>query len=357
MKYNNIYILYKINILVFLIIVNCLVKKNVNVSEKLKMKFDISREIINIYSMLYDSARDGKNIPKYNNINENIYNISKKNGIAICSIGKNENLYIREFVEYYNLLGVKKIIIYDNNDIDGEKFDEVILDYILNKYVDIIDVRGLTSIQIPIYNYCYQKNKDLYDWIGLLDIDEYIYIKNKSSINDFLYDKKFSKCELIHINWLIYNDNNNINYENKPLNIRFKNPTRFFYQGKSFVRGGFKNLLIPSTHIPGINIHYYCNSNGERIYPKNFISAKIEKDHRAYIKHYYTKTIEEFCTKINKGHAHYNKNHPNYIRSIKGRIKLFFKFNKITNTKIKILENCIGINLNRFKNNKKNLLD
>ena len=28
-------------------------------------------------------------------------------------------------------------------------------------------------------------------------------------------------------------------------------------QGKSFVRGGIKKLLIPSTHIPGINIYSF----------------------------------------------------------------------------------------------------
>ena len=109
------------------------------------------------------------------------------------------------------------------------------------------------------------------------------------------------------------------------------------------------NLLIPSTHIAGINIHYYCNSNGVRIYPKNFFSNEIENKPKAFIKHYYTKTVEEFCKKINKGHAHYNINHPNYLESIKLRIKLFFLWNRITNYKIKILENCTGINLNEYK--------
>ena len=353
MKTNNIYKLYRGNIIAFLITIYFLLNififyTNKN-KEQLNKKLNISKQIINIYSILYDSTRSGNNRPKYNKNSENFYNISKKNGIALCTIGKNENLYIKEFIEYYISLGVNKIIIYDNNDIDGEKFDEVIIDYILNKSVDIIDVRGLSSIQIPIYNYCYKRNKDLYDWIGFIDIDEYIFIKNESNINEFLYNKKFAKCELIHLNWLIYNDNNKINYENKPLNNRFLKPTEFFYQGKSFIRGGFNNLLIPATHIPGLNIHYYCNSKGERIYPKSFISSTIEKNHQAYIKHYYTKTVQEFCNKINKVNAHFNKKHPLYIQSIKDRINLFFKWNKITNYKIKKLENCIGLNLSQYK--------
>ena len=324
--------------------------------QNINMKLYISNELIKIYSILYDAARKGYNNPKYNKIVDKNYNIRKKKGICICCIVKRENIYIREFIEYHFLLGIKKIIIYDNNDIDGEKLQEVILDYIEKKYVNIIDVRGFSSIQIPIYNHCYQKNKDLYDWIGLIDVDEFMYIRQNNKINDFLYNNRFSKCELIFLNWLIYNDNNLIKYENKPLIKRFSKSIKLYYQGKSFVRGGFKNLLIPSTHIPGINIHYFCNSNGERIYPRNFFNSKIENSPKAFIKHYYTKTVEEFCLKINKGHAHFNKNHPQYIHTIKYRIKLFFLWNNITINKIKILEKCTGINLIKYKEKiKKNL--
>jgi len=147
MKFRNYYFL----ILIFLIIINYAIEKlKYNKMKKdlksINKKLYISKQITNIYSILYDKAREGYNKPKYNS-KEKIYNIAKKKGICICSISKKENLYIREFVEYYFLLGIKKIIIYDNNDIDGEKLEEVISDFIINKFVETIDVRGLTSIQ------------------------------------------------------------------------------------------------------------------------------------------------------------------------------------------------------------------
>jgi hypothetical protein len=104
---------------------------------------------------------------------------------------------------------------------------------------------------------------------------------------------------------MIYNDNDLIKYDNRALSKRFKNPKRLFLEGKSFVRGGIKNLVIPSTHIPGINIYSFCNSKGDKVFPKNFIKIKVEKTPLAYIKHYYTKTVEEFCNKIKRGNAHY----------------------------------------------------
>ena len=200
--------------------------------------------------------------PKFSKV-EKDYSSFQKKSICICCIGKNENLYIREFVEYYLLLGVDKIFIYDNNEIEGEYFENILNDYIKNKYVEIFDVRGLSSIQIPIYNYCYRKNRNMCDWIGLLDLDEYLYIENNSTIKQYFYNKIFNKCQTIFFNWVVFNDNNLIRYESIRLIKRFTNPVLNDTVGKSFVRGKIENLIIPSVHIPGINIFNFCNSNGE----------------------------------------------------------------------------------------------
>ena len=79
------------------------------------------------------------------------------------------------FVEYHLLLGVNKIIIYDNNDINGEEIIKPLEYYIKKKYVDIIDVRGLSSIQIPIYNFyiIYTKN----NWIILVSFFLMVQVK------------------------------------------------------------------------------------------------------------------------------------------------------------------------------------
>ena len=175
---------------------------------KLKKKLYLSSEIIKIYSTLYDTIKNRYSRPTFPKMKERYYPISKqKSGVCICSICKKENLYIREFVQYHFLLGINKIIIYDNNDINGEELEKLLENYIKKKFVDIIDVRGLSSIQIPIFNFCYQNNKKFYDWIAFLDIDEYIFIKNNENFNNYIYNKRFEKCELIFLNWMIYNDN------------------------------------------------------------------------------------------------------------------------------------------------------
>ncbi len=58
--------------------------------------------------------------------------------ICLCTIGKNENNYIREFVAHYKKYGVDKIFLYDNNDLNGENFNDVLSDYIVNNYIKIV---------------------------------------------------------------------------------------------------------------------------------------------------------------------------------------------------------------------------
>lgn len=320
-------------------------KYKLNYISKIEKRFNLSIEFNKIYSDLYFAAKYGKiNKPIFTSIKNKKFPIKKNKGICLCAIGKNENVYAKEFVEYYLFLGFNKIIIFDNNKINEEKFEDVLKDFILKKFVEIIDIRGLMSVQIPVYNYCYQKYKDLFDWIAFFDFDEYLYIKNNANINDYLYSKRFEKCQSILFNWYMYNDNNLEKYDNRKLIERFKNVSLKLSRVKSIIRGNIKNLLIPSSHISGININYFCNSNGKQIFPKSFRDIKLSIKNYAYIKHYYTKTAEEFCHKINRDDVQFNPKKSIII----SKLRDFFFYNKMTKSKIKILKKCVKINFNKY---------
>ena len=349
-KNNKILSIFSLFFLYYLLYTFKKSKNPINLNNNFK-KFYLFKEFNKIYSSLYFLAKTGKaNRPIYNiNIIKNYnYNNQRKKGLCLCTVGKKENLYAKEFVNYYKLLGFNKIIIFDNNDIGDERFEDVLKDDIKNKFVEIVDIRGLLSVQIPANNFCYKIYNELYDWIAFFDFDEYLFINGSKNISNYIYNKRFQNCESILFNWHFYNDNDLEKYDNRTLLERFK---RFKYKSsrvKSIVRGNIKNLIIPSTHIIGINIHYFCNSNGKRIFPKSFKDIKMYK-YKAFIKHFYTKTAEEFCYKINKGDVQFHEDQPNYLSIINGKINIFFAINNITLQKIKILEDCSHLNLTRFK--------
>ena len=125
-------------------------------------------------------------------------------------------------------------------------------------------------------------------------------------------------------------------------------------RGKSIVRTDISNLIIVTTLIIGVNTKYFCDSNGKRIFPNSYYNFEPPQKSQAFIKHFFTKTVEEFCIKLKRGDAHFYKGQSDYKRIMNGRISTFMRINKIKKSKLKILEKCTGIHLRKYRYKVKN---
>ena len=276
-------------------------------------------------------------------------NFIKKNKTmtSICLIVKQENRYIKEFINYYRKLKINKIFIYDNNDLNGENLEDILSKYIKYNFVEIINYRGKYKPQKQAYNNCYINNNKDYNWMAFYDADEYLYINNYTNINKFLSLPQFKNCSSILINWKYYGDNDNIFYEPRPLQQRFTKPFYFninnkrniyFYcAGKSIVRS---SLNLTWAHFP----HYLknkpmCRPSGEIL--KNYFSPPNYS--KAYIKHYATKSTEEFIERIIRGAVLTKNTSKKYIIY---RIKYYyFLFNNLNSEKKNFFERKLNISL------------
>ena len=235
-------------------------------------------------------------------------NRKKSLKICLCTIGKKENLYASEFVDHYKKIGYDKIFIYDNNDIEDEKFEDV-----LNRQIS-------TN----------------YEWLSFFDFDEFLELNKNRNIKEYLNNKKFKKCANIKINWLEFSDNDLIYYKNDSLQKRFTKP---LYQDKgnifikSTVRGNLKFNYWRSMNNPHSSSNYLraCNSQGSIIDPTAFYNSPYSHEY-SYLKHYSTKTIEEYCNKIKKGRADLSVKLD--TETLKNYFYNFFDRNKNTKEKI-----------------------
>ena len=271
--------------------------------------------------------------------------------ICICTIGKKENLYVREYVNYYKNLGVDKIFIYDNNDKNDENFDLILKDFIDTGFVEIINIRGVLAPQVKAFEDCRKKNYKKYDWMMFFDIDEYIFLRNYSKVTDYLNQKIFEKCQKIQLNWYVHTDNNLIYYDNRSLIERFPEKK---YESNGKKLGGsnlIKSILKGRINVKLTNIHTIddklvgCDGFG-RI--KNIKGIKTDKpDHYYYyIDHYWSKSTEEFVNKLMKGDVIYGYNNKN--NNLK-RIKIYFTYNNITEERINYIENKTKYNLTKYR--------
>ena len=270
-----------------------------------------------------------------------IYNYRYK--ICLCTVGKQENKYILEYINYYKNFGVDKIFLYDNNEQNNEKFEDIIFDYIKDGFVELINYRGKKKVQLEAFNDCYQKNNKKYNWLIFYDIDEFLYLKNYNNIKDFLKESKFNKCQVIQLNWVIHTDNNLLYYHNKSVIERFPEIGKSLNNSidlKSIIRGNL-NIKITSIHYLSPNL-ISCDGFGNKKEVNNYLNQKRDKQFY-FINHYYTKSTEEFIEKMMKGCVWIGE--PRRF----GIVKNYFDINKITKEKIHFIENKTGLNLTKYK--------
>jgi len=230
--------------------------------------------------------------------------------VCLCTLGKEENKYIREFVEHYKNYGVDKIYLYDNNDINGEHFEEVINDFILDGFVEIFNWRGKSKVIYKIMNECYYKNNKYYDWLVFYELDEFIHLYSYNNIKSFLNENKFDKCQIIYLNLIVHTDNDRLFYQNESLFERFPN---IYPKGKSkslqvkmIIKGKIKDIKIINTAHSILNDNYghlnICNGFGQPAKLKGMGTNETDYKYN-YIDHFYCKSTEEFVRKLAKGDA------------------------------------------------------
>lgn len=257
----------------------------------------------------------------------------------IACICKNEGKYIKEFIDYHFSIGFDQIIIGDNNDSDGEDYKDLLSQYDNNK-MRILNLRGLEAQQIPFYNYVV--NSIDYDWCAFIDCDEFITFSEKcgiKDIHDFLSQNSIAK--IYGLNWMCYGDNGLIEYDGRSCEERFKVPMPFDFcfnyrfpenfHIKSIVNKKAKCHFENPHFVIGDSETYSPSMKYKIIGPFN---QNIDYD-IAYIRHFYTKSLEEWVNhKIPNGNVTLKKINDKTPHTIAE----YFKYNKVTPEKLEYLK-------------------
>ena len=219
------------------------------------------------------------------NINNNNIDVSVNkypnldNQIILSTMVKNEDNYIKQWINYHHSIGINKFIIYDNAGIDDKKsycsiekssnLPLLLEEYIKNNIVILIQwpyfkrlpntgISGQTTQQNHTL-YAFKKSK----YIGFFDIDEYINMQNQKDINSFFDNLIKTK---------------NINVSNIG-NFHIKN--KFFYNPNKMSTDGYNFLKI-----------YNCNeTTTPKGHEKNFV---IPKNVDVFANHQVTKGLAKY---------------------------------------------------------------
>lgn len=213
---------------------------------------------------------------------------------AVVCIAKNEDLYIDEWITHNLKVGFDQIFIYQNN----WRYT------IEHPQVTTIPFDGEEK-QTPAYNHFITNHKNDFDWVAFFDVDEFITPKKHNNIKELLFN--YNNHQGLGINWVMFGDNNiTYNPNNNSVIQRFTKRQQGVNQHiKTIVNLNYNNKdIIVHTHNiskPIVDPNYNILSG-----PFN----PIGNDDIVQLNHYWTKTLEEFKLKCDKGRADtIDKNH------------------------------------------------
>lgn len=124
---------------------------------------------------------------------------------SLCLIIKNDHEYIREWIDYYRLIGIDHFYITDNN--SDPPLKDLLRDYIES---GVVTYRYDTRIgcQGHVYNECLQEHKENTRWLAYFDSDEFLLLKQHDNIRDFLVN--YEEFGALSIPWYIFGSNGHV---------------------------------------------------------------------------------------------------------------------------------------------------
>jgi hypothetical protein len=219
--------------------------------------------------------------------------------LSIATIIKNEDPYLKEWIETHLLFGVEHFFLYDNDNTIPLKI--TLKEYIDKGIIDVIDFPGPAK-QMPAFNHCLQNYGNLSKWICFSDVDEFLLPKKHDNLQAILKDYEQFAC--LSVNWLVFGSSGHIE---KPPGLVIENYT------KCGVRNWYENTHCKSIVQPhltlraGSNPHHFIYKNGYHAVSEN---KEIVQNAWApnstniiQLNHYFTKSLSEFKEKIARGRS------------------------------------------------------
>lgn len=119
-----------------------------------------------------------------------------KYNVSVCAIFKDEAKYLREWIEFHKIVGIEHFYLYNNFSTDD--YLSVLTPYIDSGLVTLIDWPVMQG-QMSAYRNCVERFQNETQWIGFIDIDEFVCPNSFDKIGDFL--EQFKKRPIVIIYW------------------------------------------------------------------------------------------------------------------------------------------------------------
>lgn len=225
--------------------------------------------------------------------------------IAICSLHKNTNPYVNEWVEHHLNIGFDHIYIVETNDNDtpyiGDFINPQYMDKVTITHISNDDEKQVCQLQTININNFIQNHCEDVEWCAFIDSDEFIHCGD--NVHQWL-DNAPNDVDCIALNWKLYGDDDVIvGNETIPLQQRIvKCIDEKFYGNENYhciskkiirirkdiIADDMFMFRVGDKYIPMYDYKFESQGNCSMLLPMESINYEY------HISHYLTKTLSEF---------------------------------------------------------------
>lgn len=225
--------------------------------------------------------------------------------MAVVGIFKNEAPYLAEWVEFYRMLGVEHVYLYDNNSDDNPA--AILTPYVESGFVTHVpwnfpyDI-GSVDAQILAYAHAVLNFGHDWRWMAFLDLDEFLFPVKGDSLPAVM--RQYEDLPAVAGFWMMFGFSG---HETPPPGLVIEN---YVLRAPFPTRAGTKSIVNPAEVVGISTGHVFDLPNHPRsvmtetreLYTKHMGGGHtgIEVNVDLRLHHYYTRSRREFEDKITK---------------------------------------------------------
>lgn len=225
----------------------------------------------------------------------------EQSAIYLCTVVRNEDLYIDEWIEYHLAIGFDQIHVFDNFDYTMNRTHSEVMSTLHSRYPGQVILHRFPGARKKALLTGYKKfvtmfhTQDVYG--AFLSVDEYLVLKKHRCVREFLKQIAFPARKSLYINTITFGNNGHDKFVNLPVLGRF---TKRHSEADSYLRSF---AYIP--HVKHINAYHTMDLQAGKIQfdalgiPFVGLTNENKKSiSMAVVHHYATRSREEFVRKI-----------------------------------------------------------
>lgn len=211
-------------------------------------------------------------------------------GVALCLRFRDEARYLAEWLEYHDAAGIDHFYLYNN--FSSDDFMAVVQAWIDRGRVTLVDW-PLVPASPAAEEDCIRRALGRFAWVGFIDADEFLVIRDGSSMNEFLEPRRRFPGVCLH--WRYYGSSGHTSRPDLPV-------IRAYQHRFAAVNRHVKTFVQPSRAAQCRNPHAWfytplgtaADEHGKPVYGSFDYQPTADL---AWINHYYCKSEEDYLEK------------------------------------------------------------